>query len=289
VLWSRLGDYERDELHRLLYEERTLVDYWVHIVSARELPLHVPSMRRYPRGHAARARYLRAWLRDNARFRRYVLREIERRCPLRSRDLEDRAVVPWRTGGWNDGKSLGRMLDALWFGAKIAVVGRLGRERIWDLASRHSAYEQPKLPAPVIARRIVASQLLGLGVAGPAELGVAFDGPIPGAGRAVAELVETGEAVPVTIRGHGGSWLASRRLFEGEYTPRSTLLSAVRQSDRGSQPRRVSLRLLFLARDLPAGQASSPWLLRDAPVAWRPANRACGCSTQPKPRWGGNR
>lgn len=129
-------------------------------------------MRRHPRGNSARARYIRKWLRDNSQFRRYVLSEIGRRGPLRSRELEDRAAVPWQTGGWNDGKSLGRMLDALWFGGKIAVVGRRGRERVWDLASRHPAYRQPSLPAPALASRIVESQLLGLGIAHLGELGV---------------------------------------------------------------------------------------------------------------------
>jgi uncharacterized protein len=129
VLWSRLGDYDRQELDRDLYRERTLVDYWVHVVPANGLPLHAVSMRRYPRGDSARARYLRTWLRDNQRFRRYVLAEIKRRGPVRSGDLDDRAEVPWQTGGWNDGKSLGRMLDALWFGGKIAVVGRSSTSR----------------------------------------------------------------------------------------------------------------------------------------------------------------
>ena len=225
MLWSRLGNYDRQELHRLLYDERTLVDHWVHIVAARELPLHAASMRRYPRANSARARYLRKWMRDNARFRRYVMTEIKRRGPVRSRDLEDRAEVPWQTGGWNDGKSLGRMLDALWFSGKIAVVGRRGRERIWDLAIRHPAYQQPNVSAPITSSRIVASQLFGLGIARLGELGVAFDGRVWGAHRALTELVEKGEAVPVTISGRGGAWVASRRLLESEYTPRSTLLS----------------------------------------------------------------
>ena len=48
------------------------------------------------------ARYWRDWMDANAAFRRYVLRELRRRGPLRTRDLEDRAVEGWQTGGWND-------------------------------------------------------------------------------------------------------------------------------------------------------------------------------------------
>ena len=35
----------------------------------------------------------------NSSFRRYVLRELRRRGPLLSREQEDRAELPWKTGG----------------------------------------------------------------------------------------------------------------------------------------------------------------------------------------------
>ncbi|MCB0037269.1 MAG: winged helix DNA-binding domain-containing protein, partial [Anaerolineales bacterium] len=33
VLWSRLGQYSRDHLHQLLYEDRHLFEYWAHAAS----------------------------------------------------------------------------------------------------------------------------------------------------------------------------------------------------------------------------------------------------------------
>ena len=158
VLWSRLGDYDRADLDRLLYEEQELTDYWVHIVPSRQLGLQRPAMERHPHGDGARARYTREWLAANASFRRYVLGALRRQGPLRSRDLEDRAAVPWRTGGWNDGKNVARMLDTLWFAGRIAIVGRQGRERVWDLAERA---RQPleRLAGPELARRLVDQQL----------------------------------------------------------------------------------------------------------------------------------
>ena len=51
VLFSRLGRRFRvAELERLLWEERSLFEYWVHIVPADDLPIHRVSMRRYPLG-----------------------------------------------------------------------------------------------------------------------------------------------------------------------------------------------------------------------------------------------
>jgi uncharacterized protein YcaQ len=135
VLWSRLGDHDTTELDRLL-ARRKLFEYWAYIVPVRDFAIHRETMRRYLRGQNTRARYVREWLEMNPQFRRYVLRELRARGPLRSRDLEDRAVVPWRSGGWNDGKNVGRMLDVLWFAGQIAVAARQGNERVWDLAER---------------------------------------------------------------------------------------------------------------------------------------------------------
>jgi uncharacterized protein YcaQ len=172
VLWSRLGPYDLAELERLRWDDRQLFEYRAYIVPTSEFAVHRESMRRYPRGDYARGRYIREWVKANAGFRRYILRELRRRGPLPSRGLEDRAEVPWRTGGWNDGKNLGRMLDILWFSGAIAVVGRDGNERLWDLAER-------------VAARLRASPASARGRA-------------PDPGDAVA-LVRTGALRPVRV------------------------------------------------------------------------------------------
>ena len=43
---------------------------------------------------------LRDFLKQNARFRRYVLRELERRGPLLSRELEDRSCRARASHRW---------------------------------------------------------------------------------------------------------------------------------------------------------------------------------------------
>src|SRR5207247_4850832 len=75
------------------------------------------------------------FLRENASFRRYVLRELERRGPLLSRDLDDRSAerIDHR---WYGSRYVGLMLQSLHLHGEIAVVGRSGGQRIWDLAER---------------------------------------------------------------------------------------------------------------------------------------------------------
>ena len=226
VLWSRLGNYDRAELERLRWETRELFDYWAHIVPASDYAIHRETMRRYPRGAYARSNYIHEWLAANQGFRRYVLRELRRRGPLRSRELEDRAELPWKTGGWNDGKSLGIMLETLWDGGKIGIARRDGNERLWDLAERVFPTDQPRLPSGEIARRVLDRQLRRFGVARAKELGRVFDGWVPGRERALKALIREGRLVPVEIDGLDGGHLAHAELLEGApRDPRSTLLS----------------------------------------------------------------
>src|SRR4051812_31815216 len=82
VLWSRLGPYDREELDRLIWEERKLVEWDAFIYPMEDLPLLQARMRRRE-GSWERRSIL--YLKDNASFRRYVLRELERRGPLLSR------------------------------------------------------------------------------------------------------------------------------------------------------------------------------------------------------------
>jgi uncharacterized protein len=225
VLWSRLGRYDVGELERLLWRDRRLFEHRAFIVPTSDFAIHRESMRRYPRGNQARVQYTREWLRANAGFRAYVLRELRRRGPLRSRDLEDRAVVPWQTTGWNDGKNLGRMLELLWAGGRIAIVGRDGAERIWDLAERRLPVDEPRIPQQEVARRLLDTQLRWCGLARPDKFGFAFDGVPPGREEALRELIDEGRAVPVTVEGLRGDWLAHRDVLEQRFRPRTTLLS----------------------------------------------------------------
>ncbi len=225
VMFSRLGSaYSPELLDQLLFQDRRLFEYWAYVLPIDHLPLHTPTMRRYPRGDSARARYVRKWLVQNAAFRKYVLGELRRRGPLRSRDLEDRAAVPWSTGGWNDGKSLGRMLDVLWFGGRIAVVGREGRERRYDLAERYLP-ASARLPDHAIARRLADLQLKASGLARAEDVGRAFDGMPPGRDRAWQALVRDGVAVPCEVDGLPGKWYAHADVLLKPFKPRTVLLS----------------------------------------------------------------
>jgi uncharacterized protein YcaQ len=156
VLWSRLGAFDTAALDRLLWKERKLVEFNAFVYPVESLPLLRARMRRNRRStHYERDRWRREFLRENAGFRRYVLRELERRGPLLSRDLEDRSAerIDHR---WYGNRYVGLMLQTLHVHGEIAVVGRNGGQRLWDLASRW--YPETETVSLRDAERIFAEQ-----------------------------------------------------------------------------------------------------------------------------------
>jgi uncharacterized protein YcaQ len=226
TLWSRFGAYDRSELRRLLEEEpRLLFEYNAFLIPTADLPLHRPAMVRFPRQEYSRGRYIREWLADNPSFRAYILDELRARGPLRTRELDDRAVVPWRSGGWNDGKNLGQMLEFLWRAGEIAISRREGTKRVWDLFERALPTVEP-LPDEVVAIETMERQLRALGYADP-KFGTAIDYWLPARETGLESLLADGVAVPVLIEGLPGDWLVHAELLaalDQPWQPRTTLL-----------------------------------------------------------------
>jgi uncharacterized protein len=183
VLWSRLGPFDTAELDRLLWEERKLFEYNAFVYPIETLPLMRARMRWNRRATKYdRDRWRRAFLQRNAAFRRYVLRELEQRGPLLSRELEDRSVDARMEHRWYGNRYVGIMLNALHVYGEIAVVGRRGKQRLWDLAERWYP-ETETVPWREAQRHIAEQRFRALGVR--LEKGEwlahpdAEDGPVP--------------------------------------------------------------------------------------------------------------
>ena len=229
TLWSRLGAYDREELRLLLEAEpRRLFEHRAFLLPVDDLPLHRPAMRRYPPADFWRGRYIAEWLRDNAGFRAYVLGELRARGPLPSRDLDDMAEVPWQTGGWNDGKNLGRMLEILWSQGEIAIARREGAERFWDIAERVLPVAGEDLPDEVVAVEALDRRLRAYGLAVTDFARYVDLGRLRARGLALESLLADGVAVPVAVQTVAGDWLAHRDalagLDAGAWRQRTTLL-----------------------------------------------------------------
>jgi uncharacterized protein len=177
VLWSRLGSaYDPAELERLLWEERKLVEWRAFIWPIEDLPLLRARMRR-------RSRQGLDYVRENASFRRYVLRELERRGPLLSREIEThRSKRDAERHEWWGSRQMGLMLEVLAARGEVAIVGRRGKQRVWDLAERWYP-ESETLPWAQAEEEYAARRFRALGVRHEQGRWLAHpavtDGPVP--------------------------------------------------------------------------------------------------------------
>jgi uncharacterized protein YcaQ len=136
VLWSRLGPHDTDELDRLLWDERKLIEWRAFIYPIEDLPL-LRALMRQPWGNLKRDQWAKAFMQEQSSLRRYVLRELERRGPLPSRELEHRATrYHERTVWWGTRAQLTWMLELLHRRGRITVTGRDRGQRLWDLTER---------------------------------------------------------------------------------------------------------------------------------------------------------
>lgn len=136
VPYSRLGAFDVAELDRLVWQERKLFEWDAFIWPLEDLPLVRARMRR---ARDAADGAIRAFLKANARFRRALLRELERNGPLLSRDLNldlVRLLPQAAAHGWWGTRQVPLMLELLQARGEIAVAGRAGTQRLWDIAER---------------------------------------------------------------------------------------------------------------------------------------------------------
>jgi uncharacterized protein YcaQ len=183
VLWSRLGDaFDTAELDRLLWQEKKLFEWGAFIWPIEDFPLIRARMRRR-RGKYKWEQQGMAFLAQNTRFRRYVLRELERRGPLLSRELEADRMNPGEPSDWWGARKVTLMLEILQALGVVAVVGRRGKQRVWDLAERWYPETNEKVSLAEADRQLAEKRRRALGVwLEKGEWRVhpdAADGPVP--------------------------------------------------------------------------------------------------------------
>jgi uncharacterized protein YcaQ len=179
VLWSRLGPWDTRELDRLLWEDRKLVEWDAFVYPIEDLPILKAFMRRRDRPLDLR---IIAWLKEHAAYRRYVLRELRERGPLLSREIEDAPGHRREDHRWWGERKMGLMLNCLSARGEVAVVGRRGKQRVWDLAERwYPATET--IPVATAKKLYEESRFRALGVRLERGRLVAHpeaeDGPVP--------------------------------------------------------------------------------------------------------------
>jgi uncharacterized protein YcaQ len=158
VLWSRLGAYDVTELDRLLWEERKLVEWRAFIYPVETLPV----LHAWMRSRSLLNDDAKTFLRENARFRRAVLRELDRRGPLLVREIED--PHDRERHRWWGSRRVNVMVEILCARGEVAVVGRRNGHRVFDLAERWYPTETERLSRAEADRRWAEERFRTLGV-----------------------------------------------------------------------------------------------------------------------------
>jgi uncharacterized protein YcaQ len=211
--YARLGSYPVQLVDDLAYQRHELFEYWGHAASLLPVELH-PALRWRMDAYAAG----REWsgVRDRLERERpgylaAVLREITERGPLAYTELADparRERVPTRYAEsslawyrWSDGKTA---LEGLFLAGRLAVAGRRGFERRYDLPERVIPAEilaRPAIPVDEAQRALVLTSARALGVATQRDLYDYFRLPAAATRARLRELVDAGALLPAQVQG----------------------------------------------------------------------------------------
>jgi uncharacterized protein len=210
VAWSRLGSaYRPEHLTKALEQDRTLFEHNALVRPMSDVGLllaYAADWTSYEKP--------RAWLRDNDSFRRDVLERLGEWGPLTSRDIPDTAKVPWASTGWTNNRNVTQMLEFLMIRCEVAISGRVGRERLWDLAER--VYPaKAEIPTAEEATRIRNERRLrALGIARAKGTKMPIE-PV--------DVGESGE--PAEVEGTDGEWRVDPEALGRDFEGRTALLS----------------------------------------------------------------
>jgi uncharacterized protein len=140
TLVARVGAYPEDEISRLLHEGR-IFEYWAHeacLLPIEDYPLFKRRMLELRDRHW--------WGRERTREGRLVEREVLARIraegALPVRAFEGRSGPMW---GWKPAK---RALEHLFAAGEVAIAGRQGFQRVYDLPERVIPSTYLDAPAP---------------------------------------------------------------------------------------------------------------------------------------------
>lgn len=212
VAWSRLGEtHEPSDLVFALETERSLVEHVTFIRPMDDIGLHLAVADEWVHPSTT------AWVEANPRFRERLLQTLREAGPVAAPELPNDPEVPYASTGWNDDKNAGRMLDVLCLRGEVAVAGRQGRSRLWDLAER--VYPEDLFrPPPEEARRLRDERRL-------ASLGIARAKPM----RSPAEPSPVGAiGLEAVVEGVDGTWRVDPDAYDARterFEGRTALLS----------------------------------------------------------------
>jgi hypothetical protein len=203
--FSRLGAYPRPLLEELAWaKKRPLFEYWAHEASL--LPLASQPLFRWRMQDAHDGvgtwKGVARFLRERRDFIDRVLDEIRARGPLSASDLELGHKGEGGWWGWSEAK---RAVECLFWTGELTTATRRGTfERVYGLPEKVLPAAVLNAPTPDRAeahRTLYRQAARAMGIATAKDLRDYFRMPVDGAKDRLAELVEAGDLLPVSVKG----------------------------------------------------------------------------------------
>jgi len=203
--FSRLGAYPRELLEQVAWGKKpALLEYWGHEASL--TPMSTQPLLRWRMEDARNGVGL--W-KGSARFLRErrdlvdrALGEIDARGPLAASDLEVGLKGAGGWWGWSESK---RALEALFWTGELTTATRRGTfERVYGITDKVLPKAIVATPTPArdeAQRALYRIAARAMGIATARDLRDYFRMPVEGAKARLAELVEDGSLVSVTVKG----------------------------------------------------------------------------------------
>jgi len=183
TLASRVGAYDEADVSRLLREGR-IFEYWAHeacLLSIEDYPLFKSRMLELKDRHW----WGRERTAEGRKIERTVLARIREEGALPVRAFEGRSGPMW---GWKPEK---RALEHLFAAGEIAIAGRQGFQRVYDLPERvipREYLDAPAPPEPEFRREYALRAVEGRGAL--TESGIAEHCRFAGGAKAIRPYVD---------------------------------------------------------------------------------------------------
>jgi uncharacterized protein YcaQ len=224
--FSRLGAYPRALLEEVAWGRKpALFEYWAHEASL--LPLSAQPLLRWRMADAHDGvgvwKGVAQFLRERREVVDRALEEIRARGPLAASDLELGAQGAGGWWGWSEAK---RALEALFWTGELTAATRRGTfERVYGLPERvlPAVFGAPTPPRDAAQRQLLRIAAAAMGIATERDLRDYFRMGVAETRTRVAELVEAGDLLAVTVDG----WREPAYLDPGARRPRRITTAAL--------------------------------------------------------------
>jgi hypothetical protein len=203
-VFSRAGSYAQGSLDERTFgsRKRAMFECWAHVASLVPLELH-PLMRwRMIRARKGDGIYsqMDRFGKENRAYLKAVLKHVREHGPTAVSDFPESGKGEGGWWGWSKGKMA---LETLFDQGLVTTAARPAFERIYDLTERvipSDILNQPTPSEPETFRRLLALGAEAHGIGTEFDLRDYFRLPVAETKRALAELLEEGTLIPVTVK-----------------------------------------------------------------------------------------